>query len=398
MKFKAIIFILLLISVVCVLALASHTSSKNHQIDDLEFALSSEDPDVRLGAVIELVDYGDKAVPVLAKALGDKDPKIWQAAAKALEKIGGQAADALGATLTNHDRNLRSRCVFALGLVGRPGLPYLFKAVESDPFPRTRMFAASGIARLAGPGDAPEIMKRIENQPIATQMHLIIALAEIRDKEAYEALDLLVRSPDPQVRFYVANAIADAPAKEAYPVLAIALKDEAAEVRMWAMYGLEKINVPESFPIVMAALEDENAYVRKEAAYALGNLGNPAAVPRLLGCLKDPNHLVRCDTAESLGKLADPTTIPSLKPLLADNSEAVQLRTAEAMALMKDYSGMDKLITFTGSPKPLYRYHARAALVKISGQDHGYDRNAWSRWWEQNRDSIEAKRSFLGNG
>ena len=270
-------------------------------------------------------------------------------------------------------------------------MPYLLKALESDPFPRARMFAANGVAKVVGPGDAPEILKRFDQQDKATQMHLIIALVAVGDDEAYAGLSRLVRSPDHVIRFYVVDTIADHPNERALPILLDALEDEASEVRMFSMFGLEKLRLPESYPPVLASLDDENAYVRKEAAFTLGLLGNPAAVSHLIPRLSDSHYLVRCDAAESLGRLGNPQVIPALKPLLGEKSEAVRIKAAEALARLNDYSGMETLIDVTNSPVLLYRIEAREALRGISDEDFGSDWRAWSGWWQQNKESIIAK-------
>jgi len=383
----------LLVFVFLAVALSSQSSETQHRLDDLKFAMENNDPDVRLGAIVELTSYGESAVPVLKTALKDNDAKIKEAGMKALAKIGGaNAADALAELLTDHDRLVRTRTILLLPSAGRPAFPHLLKALEMDPFPRSRMFAAYGITRLARAGDAPEILKRFERQDKATQMHLVIALVKIGDDEAFAGLHHLIQTGDPLVRFYVANTIAEVPDKQAFPILIEAMDDEASEVRMWAIFGLEKLNLPESYPIVLAALNDDSFYVRKEAAYTLGTLGNNAAVPHLIPFLKDDHYLVRSNAAGALGMLGDSQVIPEIMPLLAEESEAVQIQAAEALAHLNDYSGMEKLISIVDSPYQLYRKQSREALRRISNKDFGEDREAWSRWWEQAKQAIGQSR------
>ncbi|UCD58096.1 MAG: HEAT repeat domain-containing protein [Candidatus Hydrogenedentota bacterium] len=387
---KKIALPLLFLPISIVIALSSRSSVRNHRIEDLEYALASEDVDVRLGAVVALTEYGEAAVPSLRKALEDDNPNVKKTAMKALGKIGGRrAADALAETLSDPRREMRVIAILALGIAGRSALPDLFRALETEPFPRARMFAAYSIARLAEPGDAPEILKCFDRQDLPTQMHLIIALVKIGDAEAYAGLSRLVKSPERLVRFYVASTIAEAPRKEALPILVTALNDRAFDVRMWAMFGLERLNLPESYPAVLAALQDECDYVRREAAYTLGNLGNRAAIPHLTSCLNDPYYLVRSNAAESLGKLGDPVVASSLKPLLAEPSPTVRIRAAEALARLSDYSGMETLIAVLDSPESLYRIHARRALRGLSNEDFGEDSKAWLDWWKQAKVKME---------
>jgi HEAT repeat protein len=394
-RVKWIALLPLFLLVPLVIALSSRNSARNHRIEDLDYALGNEDAAVRLGAVVSLTEYGESAVPSLQKALTDDDPKVKQATVAALGKIGGQeAADALAKVLSDPDRDMRVRAIVWLGATGRPALPHLYKALETEPFPRGRMFAAHSIGRLARPGDAPEILKRFDKQDAATQMHLTMALAKVGDKEAYEGFSRLMESQNKLVRFYVVNAITEAgPNKRALPILTKSLEDEAVEVRMWGMFGLEQLKAPESYPAVVVALNDVDPYVRKEAAYTLGDIGNRDAVPRLVACLGDPHYLVRADAAESLGKLGNEETITVLKPLLCEDSPAVQIKAAEALTRLNDYSGMETLIATLDSPEALYRIEASRALQRISRKDLGTDKQAWQDWWEQ-----EGKTLTTGSG
>lgn len=390
---KRIALLLLFLPVPFIIALSNRSSARNHQIEDLEYALSNEDPDVRLGAVVALTDYGESAVPSLKKALKDSEPNVKKEAIRALGKIGGrEAADALALLSSDPDMNMRVRAIVALTEVGDPAFQHLLKALETDPFPRARMFAANAMAQLAGPGDAPEIIKRFERQDVATQMHLVIALVRIGDDEAYAGLSRLSKSPNKLLRFYVVSTIAgEGPTRKSLPILTESLRDEADEVRMWGMYALQLLNAPESYPAILDSLDDEYAYVRKEAAYTLGNLGNPDAVPHLIVCLKDPHYLVRSDAAEALGKLGDPRAVPVLKPLLDEPEPVVQIKTAEALARLNDFSGMETLIACVGSPALLYSKEASRRLKDISDKDFGRDCQAWANWWQGAKETMQQK-------
>lgn len=395
---KWIVVALLAVPMVLGVFFVGQSAGKNHQIEDLEHALDNEDPVVRLAAIVELKGYGEAAVPSIGKALEDSDRKVKRAAIKALGDIGGErAVSALAEIRTDPDHIVRTLAILALASAGRPAMPHLLKALESEPFPRAKMFAAHGIARMARHGDAPAIMERFERQDAATHMYLVAALVTIGDDEAYAGLGRLIQSPSRLVRFYVTSTIAESPPnKKALPILIDAMDDEAPEVRMWAMFGLENLNLPQSYPVVLAALDDKDDYVRKEAAYTLGNLGNRNAIPYLIPRLQDPHYLVRSDAAESLGKLGAKQAVPALQFLLEEKKEAVQIKTAEALARLDDYSGMEKLIAILDAPNLRYRMEARKALERISNKDLGEDSREWSRWWEQAGKTLEA--AHAGDG
>ena len=396
---KWAVIVILAAAIPFAITFAVRSVNKIHEIADLEYALENEDPDVRLAAIAQLAEYGEEGVPSIKKALKDNDGNIQNAAITVLIKIKGKpSADALAELLSDPDRNKRVRAIVALGLTGRPAMPHLLKAVNTEPFPRGRMFAANAIVQLAEPGDAPAIMKVFQRQDTATKMYLISALAQINDAEAHAGLETLAVSQDAQVRYYVVNSLAEHPQKEDLPIFIKGISDESDNVRMWAMFGLETLNLPESYPVVLLALEDNVWYIRKEAAYTLGNLGNSDAVPHLVPYLKDPHPLVRGDAAESLGKLGTPELAPDIRPLLTVKSPPVQIKAAEALARLNDFSGMEHLIAILDSPMPLYRREAYKALKGISNQDFGGNRKKWAQWWNDAEKKLKASPNNVVEG
>jgi len=390
---------LLAVSLALVIALAVRSYNRNRHLADLKNALSSEDTDLRLAAVDELILCGEAAVPIVQKALADGDTSVRRRAIDALARIKGKrAAAVLAELLSDPDRNIRSRAIMALGAADRSAMPDLIRTLETEPFPRARMFAANSVAKLAAPGDAPEIARVFDRQDSATKMHLVIALVNTGDEAAYAKLGLILKSPDWKLRLYVVDTAAGNPIKKDLPLFLEAIDDDTAEVRMWAMFGLENLGLPETYPVVLAALDDDVWYIRKEAAYTLGALGNTDAVPHLIPRLEDPHPLVRGNAAESLGKLGAPALAPKLRPLLAEEAAPVQIKAAEALTRLNDYSGVENLIAMLESRRKVYRSEARKALMGLSDEDFGEDCAKWTRWWKESRKSFETSRLAGGSG
>jgi HEAT repeat protein len=390
-RVKQVILLLACVSFPLVIVFCSQSAARaRFHIQDLEYALTLEDPVVRLGAVAALKEEGEAGIPGLAKAARDPDSDVRKAAIAALGEIGGQpAADALAQLLNDPDPITRTRAILAMGMTGRPGFAHLLKVLETEPLPRGRMFAAGAIGTMVEPGDAPAIVERFDRQDAATQMHLVIALVRVDDDQAYCALNRLIESPSRLVRFYVVNSLAEAPPDaRALPVLINSLDDEASEVRMWGIFGLERLNHPESFTAVLAALGDEDAYVRKEAAYTLGTLGKKEAIPFLIASLKDPTTMVRGDAATALGFIGDPAAAPHLKPLLSDANPGVRIKSSEALARLGSYDGVEILIGLVDSPARVYAQEAVRALQHISSKDFGRDKDAWRNWWNSSQGEL----------
>lgn len=111
-------------------------------------------------------------------------------------------------------------------------------------------------------------------------------------------------------------------------------------------------------PALIATLQDPDAGTRASAANSLGcfKAEASAAVPALTSALGDKDWMVREDAAHSLGEIgpAAKSAVPALIQALNDEDELVIYKTSEA-------------------------------LKTITGEDFGYDQDAWQAWWENNK-------------
>lgn len=96
--------------------------------------LASDDPGVRLDAVLELGTLtADEAGPALEKALGDPDPIVRAAAAKVAGTLEcGAAIDALMQRLGDPDRGVRRSVAHALGRITKTERFYLFEELTDE--------------------------------------------------------------------------------------------------------------------------------------------------------------------------------------------------------------------------------------------------------------------------
>ncbi|MCC7387225.1 MAG: HEAT repeat domain-containing protein [Phycisphaerales bacterium] len=151
--------------------------------------------------------------------------------------------------------------------------------------------------------------------------------------------------------------------------------DEDANVRAAALRGLSLHGQPEDVPLIAAALEDPNARVRLEACRALQRVHDPAAIDALIVLTRLPvltppeqagenEPTIRTEAAHALGQYAEPRVIQPLISALDDRFLAVN----EA---------------------------ARRSLRTLTGQDFGFDRKAWLKWYQETDTPFAGRTAYI---
>ncbi|GJQ28635.1 MAG: hypothetical protein HBSAPP03_05190 [Phycisphaerae bacterium] len=120
-------------------------------------------------------------------------------------------------------------------------------------------------------------------------------------------------------------------------------------------------------PLLIARLTDEDPSVREEAARALQRLHTPEAVEPLMNAMRrdrEDETPVRVQAALALGQYAQARVVEQLIAAMADESLAVN-----ASAL--------------------------SSLRTLTGQDFGYDRAEWQRWYNATDTLFAARVAYL---
>ena len=147
----------------------------------------------------------------------------------------------------------------------------------------------------------------------------LASLPEASWPHALEALQGLLRSPDPDTRWWAARALAAPPGGEITPSLLQALQDGDASVRQCAALGLRQRTDPAAVPELVCALDDPDPLVRRLAGEALEAVGSEA-VPRLLEVMENGSHIARLEAARALAVIGDTRAIPALFAALDDSA------------------------------------------------------------------------------
>ncbi len=218
--------------------------------------LQDSSPDVRRTAALSLGKIAHSAgTQGLVNALSDPDPLVREYSAWALGQIGEEvntdAAMALVAALGDEQQSVKNAAAKALGLVGlrEPMIPLLVEGLRVG--------------------------------EVQTRRAVVQALMQLEAKEAYSALLVALKDPDPQVRQGAIAALGELGNRQALPTLRkILLNDRDAAVRTEAAYRLGKLGDQADLPSLQkAAKADTTPLVHLWTTWAIANISPDAKAP-----------------------------------------------------------------------------------------------------------------------
>lgn len=185
-----------------------------------------------------------------------------------------------------------------------------------------------------------------------------------------EAVDMALDKYDADRRYKGVLSLAKRPfaGEEVYVNLFASLvNDEDPGVRAASTRALGLHGRTEHAPLLAERLKDSDPSVRVEAARALQRIHSPVAVEPLLATLdpeKETEVEVRVEAARALGQYAQPKVLELLIASLSEDSLAINLATV-------------------------------SSLRTLTGQDFGFDRGAWQRWYRDTKDVFAARAAYL---
>ncbi|MGH7243224.1 MAG: HEAT repeat domain-containing protein [Phycisphaerales bacterium] len=163
-------------------------------------------------------------------------------------------------------------------------------------------------------------------------------------------------------------------------------------------------------PVYLKLFEDRavdtDATVRIAGTRALANHGSSANVPILVKNLKDKDPLVRLEAARGLQRLHSQEAIEPLMDASRDpdsvrrdegSEENPDIRTAAATALGQ-YPNTDvvqHLITILTDSQLSVNEAALSSLRTMTGQDFGFDRREWLKWYDGTKSPFVAGTPFI---
>lgn len=386
--------------------------------------LEEGDPAVVLPALHSLAQDGAAGVPKLREKLKHEKAAYWVCIV--LGEIGPEAKDAvpdLAAVLSSEDPLVRLQALLALGHIGsasQSAVPEIIKVLQNDAFDDVRNAAAFALGKIGHKSDevnAALVAAAKSGKPFL-RMISVWAIAKINPghvKAVRYAVDVMIdglKSEDPHLRNGAAQALSEFgdhplivgpalvealndtdPAVVANAVAALAAVGEKLldrlesrledkELRMLALRVINRMG-PRAAPAVPALLKaletppenDEDKIFLREVVMTLAMLGPAAkdATPRLIQLLGSEIEEVQHAAAFVLGKIG-PDAKDAIEPLqqLLDKQDT-ETAVVFAWALLKIHpedqaiqqKAIPLLIASLDAKFDLSRAEAAAALGEL---------------------------------
>lgn len=339
-------------------------------------------PDVRIGVLWgSFRVFGLSAVPWFIRTLGDSQPTVRRAAAKALGQVSTVAEPAIPlliSRLGDEDPGCRMELAETLGLIGSPAVDPLLNALN-DKQPVVRQAAASALGRISDETAriVPALIRQLSDENADCRTESAAALGRIGDP-AVEPLLVVLAGTDPHARAAAALALAWVGkaavqgARKTTTLLAEALTDSEMEVRRGAADALCRLS-PACKDVIRpmaAALADADREVRRSVAEALFKLDQAAApaFEDLVKAARNDDFQVRLWSVRAVGALFDTSrpTIDDGFPI--DKKFAWSRHTYRISQLLQGLSSSDPTADVRKAAREaLYRVDRLASILSDGG-------------------------------
>ncbi|HYK35127.1 HEAT repeat domain-containing protein [Alloacidobacterium sp.] len=244
--------------------------------------LDSPNADERIAAIEMLAENHDPSVlEILAEASKHPAPDVRDRAAEALAEV----------------QDLRA-------------LPAIMDAI------RYKRWDRLNVSTLAKLGDAavPNLVTMLRDpaQGVHVRRCIAMALEDLRNNEAVNALHELLKSPEGELRIQAVKSLAGEP--RALPWILEALQDKDTD---WAaIKALQKYRGPEVVAALVEGLKNPELSIRQAAVGVLKEVPDANAIPALMEALRDEDNVVSWDACAAIEKVIDSSTIPALFQVL----------------------------------------------------------------------------------
>ncbi|MHC5057464.1 MAG: family 16 glycoside hydrolase [Planctomycetota bacterium] len=285
---------------------------------------------------------GDEAASRIGAHL--KDPSLCEAAAFALQYIGGPAAEeALLEALDSATDGAAGTIVKALGVFrsrrAARGIERWIKAEDAD----LRRGALHALAQIGDPGSRSILAARTKQGGLldrsdAVANYLLFARRLDEDGRGREAMSVCRE---------------------------LLVKDAPSSVRCAAMVGLTSVSPRHALPDLLAALDDKRPDVRDVASRQLGSIYGHMVTRRVLNRLKGAPVSRRVVIVGILARRRDSASVRACVKALADDASKVRLAAVEACATLGTKEALYALLGLLASKDAPVAKAAQNALARM---------------------------------
>lgn len=300
--------------------------------------LRRRDAEGRMQAAWVLINMGQSAVEPLFLLLWEQEEEVRKAAEEALGAIGKPAIPTLIKGLAYLE--IRDHVINALAKIGNVVTPSLLAGLDE---PHLQQGSALALGRLGIQAAVPKLISLLKNSIVKEEV--IVALGELRDKEAVEYLLPFLRSTNEQIRVITATALGKIKDRRAVPALLGSIqsthhshltsnidhKEEPENVLSACIQALGSIGDPSTVNPLTEMLWHKNIKIRRAGAQALKEIGQPA-INSLMEALWDKDIDVKRTAISVLGEIGGQEQVIELFRMMLTTDELTVRITINALA------------------------------------------------------------------
>jgi HEAT repeat protein len=208
-------------------------------------------------------------------------------------------------------------------------------------------------------------------------------LLELDEPLAIPAICLVLSDDDrPQSRVLLVEVLAESEMDTAIlNLLALTLLDGDASVRSAAAAALADRAAPRVSRLLRHALVCRNDVVVRRAAQVLGRLRDRSAVPDLIDALTASESTSGTPDVRAVFEAATESLNQPIAVALGENGATHPSEVAVAAY----QRALSRRADDASSRRGALRTEVQEALIAITGQNYGFDADAWRVWWRENQ-------------
>jgi len=317
-------------------------------------------------AALRIISYFGypEGLEVLVSALADEDDKVREAAIYGLPLIEDpKAVSALLDTASHTEPRTRGAVMRALGqTVAAPSVVTALRAGIRDEDAWVRYYACQSLGKLRVDDAVPEVIERVHDSSGQVRIAAVEALALLSGDRSAVALENAARSADPDLKRAALVGLGLAHRASAIPTLREAAGSEDPATRLVAIGALAEFDSADVVPALAHATSDPDEGVRSAAMGYLSTRPGAEATGVLVARLLEP--ATRDRALEALAVAADERVDGVLAALERADADSAPVLLS-ALTRMRRPSSQAAI----GAALALENVHARraaaAALVAI---------------------------------
>lgn len=300
-----------------------------------------------------------KAVPLLAKFIGDADKDVAAIAAAAIGRIGTpEAAKVLEKAMANPTWPICDgalRCADALLAAGQAQEAIrLYELVrDSKTLPYVRAGAVRGIVRAKGAEGPAFLAEQLRSPDLllyAAMLHLV--QSELPGKEFTDVLVAELPKQTGERKTMLIQALGCRGDEAAVPALATAASSGEKAVRLSAISALAQVATPAVAAPLAKLAEDADEEIAKAAREALASLPGKDTDALYLGMLESPDATRKLMGIQMVARRRVRAAAPALLKLVAADDDNLRSAALQALRELATEAELPALLDLLAKAKP----------------------------------------------